>query len=84
MSTTALTIAVVCYGIITVALVAYFAHEASTYERKWQRTAARLAAAYRREADLEHQLELKADNISQLRQLLVEPAALDDEPPASS
>lgn len=84
MSTTALTIAVILYGVVTVALVAWFVHEASTYERKWRHAQRCLSAAYYRESTLERELEDKADVIYQLRQRLNRPAALDDEPPEGS
>jgi len=87
MSTTALTIAVILYGVVTVALVAWFVHEASTYERKWRSASMKLSATYRREGDLLQDLEDYTRAIRELkRQLAAVPAkALQDvEPPVGS
>lgn len=72
MSELSMTIAVIVYGIVTVALIAYFVHEANDYERKWRRTQGRLAAAYRHSAQLEQMLEDKAHTIYELNRKFAE------------
>ena len=99
MSTTSLTIAVVCYVLITIVLVWWLVYEAREANDKVESLYGRVSKAYRRINELEIDVDCKRDTIKRLflqlqqeqdasvalqRQLDDRPAELDTEPPAGS
>lgn len=70
MSTTAVNVAIVIYGILMVCIVAFFVKDANRSEARYKRTLGRLSAMYVRNSELEAQLIEKQEAIRLLRKEL--------------